>query len=137
MAYLMASYNVLGKNIDKYLDLYFGLCSLNINAAHLAHFGGILANKGENASQKPIVMELFVTMIKAIMMTCGMYDGSGEFAVTVGLPAKSGIGGGIVAAGSGFGIGVYGPALDGKGNSAGGMEILQILSSALNLHMFK
>jgi len=137
MAYLMASKGALGDDVDIYLDFYFRLCAVNVNVMHLAHMGAVLANGGKSPiTGEQIIPARIVRITKAIMLTCGMYDGSGEFAVTVGLPAKSGIGGGIVAAGGGLGIGTYGPALDAKGNSVGGLSILRRLSEDLKLNLF-
>ena len=75
--------------------------------------------------------------VKTLMLTCGMYDRSGEFAVRVGIPCKSGVGGGIMASVENrMGIGTYGPALDDKGNSIGGGYALEYLSREMHLHIF-
>jgi len=138
MAYLMSSKGALGEDVEAYLNFYFCLCSVKVNAAHLAHMGAVLACGGKSPiTGKEIVPDWIIPITKAIMLTCGMYDGSGEFAVSVGLPAKSGIGGGIVAAAGGMGIGTFGPSLDIKGNSVGGIRFLQYLSENTGISMFK
>ena len=78
-----------------------------------------------------------VRVIKTIMFTCGMYDGAGEFAVRVGIPAKSGVGGGIMAVvPTQMGIGIFSPGLDQKGNSLAGIQLLERLSNRLYLSIF-
>jgi len=137
MAYLMSSKGALGEDVEAYLNLYFRLCAVRVNAANLAHMGAVLAGGGRcPTSGEEIVPPWVIPITKAIMLTCGMYDGSGEFAVQVGLPAKSGIGGGIVAAANGMGIGTFGPALDKRGNSVGGIKFMSKLSEQLNLSVF-
>jgi glutaminase len=75
-------------------------------------------------------------ILRALMAICGLYDGSGEFALRVGIPAKSGVGGGIMAAVPGkTGLATVGPSLDPKGNSTGGVRVMEVLSDQLNLRV--
>lgn len=138
LAYFMKSSGILEGNVEEILDLYFRQCSIEANAKDLARLGAVLANDGIIPwSGEKLVDKKICRIVKSIMVTCGMYDASGEFAVRIGIPAKSGVGGGIVGAvPKRMGIGVYGPALDEKGNSIAGLKILEDLAKELDLSIF-
>ena len=120
------------------VELYFKMCSINVNVRDLAHYGLVLACNGKDpATGKQLVDPWICRIVKTLMMTCGMYDASGEFAVKVGLPAKSGVGGGILASAEGrMGLATFAPGLDKRGNSIGGWYALEFLSQNLGLHYF-
>lgn len=138
IAYLLESKGVIRGNVEEALDFYVKMCSLSVTAESLASLGLLLANDGVDlASGKRLLDSDTVKVVKTIMLTCGMYDGSGEFAVRVGIPSKSGVGGGLLSVVDGnMGIGIYGPALDAKGNSIAGEQILRFLSAQMKLHIF-
>ena len=137
IAYLLESKGVINGNVEEALDFYVKMCSLSVTAESLAGLGLLLANDGVDPSGKRLLNSDTVRVVKTIMLTCGMYDGSGEFAVRVGIPSKSGVGGGLLSVVDGkMGIGIYGPSLDAKGNSIAGRKILQFLSSQMKLHIF-
>ena len=138
IAYLLESKGIIESDVEKSLQLYIKLCSLSVTAQSLANLGLVLACGGTHpVTGERLLSSHVVQVIKTIMLTCGMYDGSGTSAVLVGLPAKSGVGGGILSlADRKMGIGIYGPALDKKGNSIAGQEMLRLLSEKLHLHLF-
>ena len=133
----MKSHQIFFGDVEEHLDVYFKMCSLLVNCREIAHMGAVLANGCLPETGERVITPRVLKIVQSLMTTCGMYDASGEFAVRVGLPAKSGVGGGIVATVPGrFGIGVYGPALDQKGNSVAGIEMLQYLSDQMDLSIF-
>ena len=138
IVYLLRSKGVLQGEPEKTLDLYFRMCSLNVSADTLANMGLMIANGGQDPfTGKHIIHPGYIRTIRSLMFTCGLYDESGEYGVLVGIPSKSGVGGGITAAVSGrWGIGTYGPALNAKGNSIGGIAALQHMSHLLRLNIF-
>lgn len=138
IAYLLKSDNVLDGDPEAVLDVYFRMCSVMVTARDLAHYAMILSNNGiDPATGKQLIDKDTVRIVKTLMMLCGMYDESGEYAVKVGMPSKSGVGGGIVAvAQNGIGLGTFGPMLNKKGNSVGGMRMLEVVSKKLNMHTF-
>lgn len=138
LAYFMKGNGILNGEIEEVLDLYFKQCSIRATARDLARFGAVLANDGILPwSGERVIEKDICRVVKTIMVTCGMYDASGEFAVKIGIPAKSGVGGGILGAvPKRMGIGVYGPALDEKGNSIAGIELLKDISRELDLTIF-
>ena len=133
LAYLLNAYGMINENVEDMLDCYFNACSIKVNCRDLAHIAFAFSHAVENE----MVSEEEARFVNAILSTSGMYDGSGEFALRVGVPAKSGVGGGIMAiAPSRMGIGVYSPALDGKGNSVAGKKVLEQVSKKLHLSIF-
>ena len=138
MAYLLKNDGVIEGDVDETLDLYFKQCSIEVSVIDLARIGLLFANYGiDIETGERVISENISRMIKTFMVTCGMYDASGEFALKVGIPAKSGVGGGIMASiPNRMGIGVFGPSLDKKGNSIAGLKVLEELSQRLSLSIF-
>jgi glutaminase len=138
MAYLLKDMGVLEGDVEETLDIYFKQCSIEVDCVDIANIGLFLANDGKILKTgERITTSHIARIVKTFMVTCGMYDASGEFAIKVGIPAKSGVGGGIMAAVPHImGIGIYGPALDEKGNSVGGYGVLKDLSNEFNLSIF-
>ncbi|MDB5325844.1 MAG: glutaminase, partial [Phycisphaerales bacterium] len=138
IAHLMLNFGMIDPDIDTALDLYFQQCSILVNAHDLAVTAATLANDGINplTKQRAIKSE-YIRDVLSLMYTCGMYDYAGEWAYTVGLPAKSGVGGGIMAVVPGkMGIAIFSPPLDSRGNSVRGIKVCQAMSADLGLHMF-
>ena len=139
LAYHMKGCNIVDGDVEDILDSYFRQCSISVTAMDLAKIGSVLANKGicPWSNERLIPMDI-CTIVKSIMVTCGLYDESGDFAVHIGIPAKSGVGGGILGAvPNKMGIGIFGPALDSMGNSIAGVKMLQQLSKNLDLDIFE
>lgn len=138
LAYLLKTYGILQDDVEDVLDCYFRACAISTDCVGLARIGGVLANQGYcPGTRESLVPPAYTRFVNAILTTCGMYDGSGDFAVRVGVPAKSGVGGGIMAVvPSRMGIGIFSPALDGKGNSLAGTKLLEQLSQVMDLSIF-
>ena len=138
LAYMLKTYGMIEDDVEDVLDCYFRACSIKVCCEDLAKIGLVLANHGKSPlTGERIFPTKYANYVNAILMTCGMYDGSGEFAVKVGVPAKSGVGGGIMAVvPTRMGIGIYSPALDSKGNSVAGIKALEQLSKKLYLSIF-
>jgi glutaminase len=138
MAYFLKDFGNIEADVNETLEVYFKQCSIEVTTKDLAYIGAIFARDGLDLStNKRVFPQRYCHIVKSYMATCGMYDGSGEFAINVGLPAKSGVGGGIMGTVLGrMGIGVYGPALDQKGNSLAGVKLLETLSQELKLSIY-
>ena len=118
------------------LDVYFRQCSLKVTSTDLARMAATLARGGINPmTGRRVTDPAVVKRTLSVMVTCGMYDAAGDWVSAVGMPAKSGVGGGIAAVLPGqLGIGVYSPLLDAKGNSVRGVRVCRSLSEQLGLH---
>jgi glutaminase len=138
IAYLELNSGMIEGDVDTHLDLYFRQCSLLVNTVDLALIGATLANGGVNpVTGERAMASDNVRAVLSVMNTCGMYDYAGGWQFDVGLPAKSGVGGGIAAALPGqLGIGTFSPRLDAVGNSARGVQVCQDVSTYFRLHLF-
>lgn len=138
IAWLMMNFGMIEGNVDEILALYFQQCSILVTARDLAVMGATLANMGINPLTDENVFEMgCIQDVLSVMLTCGMYDYSGEWAFRVGVPAKSGVAGGILGVvNRQLGIGTYSPKLDSRGNSVRGVKAFTYLSEELGLHAF-
>jgi len=136
IGHLLRNFDVLTADPDDSLDLYFRQCSIAVDCRDLAVMAATLANQGvnpvtgEHALRAPIVPHVL-----SVMTTCGMYDSAGEWVFRVGMPAKSGVAGGVLAVLPGqLGIGVFSPRLDAQGNSVRGVRVCRDLAREVGLH---
>lgn len=138
MAHLMLNFGMIDERIEEALDLYFQQCAIMVNCQDLAVMAAALANKGINpVTGEQAVDNRYIKDILSVMYTCGMYNFAGEWAYKVGIPAKSGVSGGIIAVIPGqMGIAVFSPLLDARGNSVRGVKVCEELSQQFGLHMF-
>lgn len=138
ITWLMLNFGMVDARVDEHLEVYFRQCSLLVTAEDLAMMAATLANGGINPITGERALDArYVKYVLAIMGSCGMYDFAGEWSFRVGLPAKSGVGGGIVAALPGqMGVGTFSPLLDDRGNSLRGIKTCDELSRRFGLHVF-
>ena len=138
IAHLLRNFGIIDERLEEALDLYFKQCSILVNCQDLAMMAATLANGGVNpTSGARAIAPEYVRDLLSLMYTCGMYDFAGEWAYRIGLPAKSGVGGGIIAVVPGqAGIGVFSPPLDERGNSVRGIRVFEELSQRFGLHIF-
>ncbi len=138
IAHLLRNSNIIEKDPDEVLDVYFKQCSLLVTCEDLALIGATLANNGVNPKTGiRALQDRYVPAVLSVMSSCGMYDYSGAWIYTIGMPAKSGVGGGIVAVLPGqFGLAVFSPRLDARGNSVRGIAVCKQFSADFGLHLF-
>jgi glutaminase len=138
IAHLLLNFGLVHEAAEHALDVYFKQCSILVTCRDLAMMAATLANMGRNPVTGVQAFDIgTVKFMLAIMLTCGMYDYSGEWAFRVGVPAKSGVSGGVIAVvNRQLGIACYSPRLDARGNSVRGIEVSVELASRFGLHAF-
>jgi glutaminase len=137
IAFLQLNSGMIDEPVTEHLDLYFNQCSVLVTARDLAVMAATLANHGVNPLTGARALDsVHVKSVLSVMASCGMYDASGEWLFRVGLPAKRGVSGGIMAVLPGqFGLGVFSPPLDVQGNSCRGIKVCEEFSRRFNLHL--
>lgn len=148
LAYYLMDSGFLDCSVEEALEVYLKQCAIEVNVSDLAMIGLVIANDGYHPLTKTQLFPKQVAKLaKALMVTCGMYNASGKFAAFIGLPAKSGVSGAILAAvpshagldspfPAGCGIGIYGPAIDDIGNSVAGVNLLKHIATEWNMNIF-
>ena len=139
LAHLMRSYDIVSGDVDAVVESYFRQCSVLVTVRDLAVMAATLAFGGRNpATGEQVVAEGVARDVVSIMSSCGMYDYSGEWMLRVGLPAKSGVSGDLLAvAPSQFGIGAFSPRLDSHGNSVRATALVEALSEDFGMHLLE
>src|SRR5262245_28435696 len=135
---MLRNFDIVTEAPDPVVDLYFKQCSVSVHCRDLAVMAATLANRGVNPfTGKQAIRGEYVESVLSVMGSCGMYDYAGEWIYTIGMPAKSGVAGGIIAVLPGqLGIGVFSPPLDNRGNSVRGIRVCDALSRHCDLHLF-
>src|SRR6185437_7064142 len=135
--FLLRNYGIIKGDVAEVLDVYFRQCSVLVTARDLGVMAATLANGGVNPlTRERVISPYTVSRTLSVMTSSGMYDYAGEWIYRVGIPAKSGVGGGILAAlPTQLGLGSYSPRLDRHGNSVRGIKVCEALSSHYDLHM--
>jgi glutaminase len=139
IGHMLRTFDILTHDPEPTLDLYFRQCSIDVHCRDLSVMAATLANGGINpVTGERAVRQDVVGAILSVMTTCGMYDFAGEWMYRVGMPAKSGVGGGVLAVLPGqLGIGVFSPLLDEHGNSVRGIAVCRDLARELDLHLMR
>lgn len=137
LAYLMLNAGSLRADVEETLRVYFRQCSVLVTARDLATMAATLANGGLNpVTGARVIDPAIASHVLTVMGTCGMYNGSGEWLLRVGLPAKSGVGGGLIAVKPGqFGLGLFSPPVDALGNSVRAVQACRVLAERFHLHL--
>lgn len=139
IAHMLRSHSVLTEDPRAVVDGYTRQCAVLVTARDLAMMAATLANRGVNPlSGRQVVGERVVRQVLSVMSTCGMYDAAGDWATQVGIPAKSGVAGGLIGALPGqIGIATFSPRLDPHGNSVRGVSLFERFSSDMGLHVME
>ncbi len=139
IGHMLRNFGILSEDPEPALDLYFRQCSVSVDCHDLSIMAATLANGGVNPlTGERAVRSEFVEDILSVMTMCGMYDYAGEWVYSVGMPAKSGVAGGVLVVLPGqLGIGVFSPRLDSRGNSVRGIQVCTDLSRDLQLHFLR